>query len=105
MKRSGFLIGSIVTAFTGAACCLPLVSALIFGISASLVSTLHVWAPLFWGLTAISLAFAFYFTYRKSKKSCDLKKKTCSKINLRTRKIILWIVVAIDLIIILYSYL
>jgi len=105
MKRIGTIVVSVVSAILSSICCLPVLGALVFGLSSSVASTLHTWRPLFWTLTAISLAIAFYLTYKKPNKCCDFEKKTCWENNLRLRKIILWIIALINLIIILYPYL
>lgn len=105
MKHLGAIVASVASALLASACCLPLLGALIFGLSSSFASTLHAWRPFFWVLTGISLAAAFYLTYKKPKKCCDFEKKTCWENNLRLRKILLWVVVVINLIVILYPYL
>lgn len=104
-KYLAAIAASVASALLSAICCLPLVGALILGLSSSIASSLHAWAPLFWALTGIFLAVAFYLTYKKPKKCCDFEKKTCWENRSRLRKIIFWIAVAINLAIILYPFL
>ncbi len=85
------ILGSLITAILASICCLgPIVLAVLGVGGAGLFSKFENLRPYFFGLTAIFLGLAFYFTYRKRNEECE--DGTC-KIHKAPKwnKISLWI--------------
>lgn len=71
-KTKAPIFGALATAILASICCLgPIVLAVLGAGGAGLFSKFESLRPYLFGLTAILLGLAFYFTYRKRKVECE----------------------------------
>lgn len=100
MKAALPAIGAVTVTTLGTACCWgPPLAVALLGTSGSFFHALHPYMPYLWVIMGVKLAVAFWLVYRPCNHS------TCNSLgsadgsctgdhasNLRTKKIILWIV-------------
>jgi copper chaperone CopZ len=104
-KTKAPIFGVLTAAILASICCLgPIVLAMLGVGGAGLFSKFANLRPYFFGLTAILLGTAFYFTYRKRKVKCEdgtCKIHKASKWN----KIVLWIATVLVVFFLAFPYL
>lgn len=109
VSRSGIANGaSVVSAFFSVlplSCCVFPVALSFLGASGlAFAAALTPYRPYFIGLTLISLAASYYFTYRPQK-DCALDDACAAPRRRRFQVVLLWLVTALVLILLVFPYL
>ena len=101
-------VGGILGAIAASACCiLPLafISVGITGAWMSNLTALEPFRPAFIGVTAVLLAAAFVFAYRKPKVLECQEGQTCgTPVSRRVTRVVLWIAIGLFLIAVVFPY-
>ena len=99
------MMATVAAAVGASACCVGPVVLSVVGAGAlgASVSRLEPLRPVFIGLTAVLLGWAFFTTYRRSGEACAAE-GTCSPASNRRTKILLWVMTAIVIALVTFPY-
>ena len=97
------MAASIATAFGASICCIGPIAAVTFGMtSLAALAKYESLRPVFGGVTALLLGFAFYATYRRPPAACEPGSVCATRGVDRTQKInrfVLWLATAVAVIV------